>query len=75
VHLSDIARLPIDMNCLNSRLLKLIANKVTVDQLLKLNDKKDRLKSKLYMKKFESLIEGIEFFVCSNCNVLYTAEQ
>ena len=41
--LFDVVRLPIDMNCLNSNLLKRIAKNVTIDDLDSLKDKRDRL--------------------------------
>jgi hypothetical protein len=50
-NLHDVVRLPIDMNCLNANLIKRIANKVTIDKLDNLLDKRDKLTSKLFMKK------------------------
>jgi len=75
--LPDIVRLPIDMGCLNSNLIKKIANAVTMEELVNLRDKKDKLTSRIYMKKLESMIES-EYFVvyrCVFCNQLFTQEQ
>ncbi len=45
------------MNCMNSTLIKKLAEKVSVEELNNLKDKKDKLSSKLYMKKLELLFE------------------
>lgn len=52
-HLNDIVQLPIDMNCINAELLKRLAKKIDLTDLNELYDKKDKLKSKLFMKKLE----------------------
>ena len=54
--LQDVIRLPIDMNCLNSHLIKKIAELVTVENLDDLVDRKDKLTSKLFMKKLQALL-------------------
>lgn len=46
------------MNCLNSNLVKKISKQVTMDELVNLKDKRDKLASKIYMKKLEDLLEG-----------------
>jgi len=45
------------MNCVNSTLIKKLAAQVTLDDLDNLKDKKDKLSSKMYMKKLELLCE------------------
>jgi hypothetical protein len=45
------------MNCLNSTLIKKLASNITLDDLDTLKDKKDKLTSKIYMKKLEILFE------------------
>lgn len=57
-NLHDVVRLPIDMNCLNQNLIKRIANQVTIERLDDLLDKRDKLTSKLFMKKLQSLINS-----------------
>ena len=47
-NLSDVVRLPIDMNCLNSNLIKRISQEVNIDKLDNLLDKRDKLTSKLF---------------------------
>jgi hypothetical protein len=55
--ISDVVRLPIDMNCLNASLIKKISQIVTIDELINLRDRKDKLTSKIYMKKLEALTD------------------
>jgi len=55
LNISDVVRLPIDMNCLNSNLIKKISQAVTIEELIHLKDRKDKLTSKIYMKKLEEL--------------------
>lgn len=76
-NLNEIISLPIDMNCMNSTLIKKLANHVTLDELDHLKDKKDKLTSKLYMKKLELLFEDEANILqrCVYCNSLYTIAQ
>ena len=55
--LHEIISLPIDMNCLNSSLIKKLSSHISLADLDTLKDKKDKLASKLYMKKLELLFE------------------
>ena len=57
VNLQEILQLPIDMNCMNSSLVKRLAGKVEIEKLDTLKDKKDKLKSKIFMKKLEILFQ------------------
>jgi hypothetical protein len=57
-NLHDVVRLPIDMNCLNQNLIKRIANQVTIERLDDLVDKRDKLTSKLFMKKLQTLLSS-----------------
>jgi len=52
-NLQDIILLPIDMSCINQNLVMELAAIVDITVLESLNDKKDKLKSKIYMKKLE----------------------
>ena len=73
-HLNEIIELPIDMNCMNSALVKRLAGKITLYELNDLSDKKDKLTSKLYMKKLEYLFEEEHNMLnrCTACNALYS---
>ena len=73
-HLNEIIELPIDMNCMNSGLVKRLAGKITLYELNDLRDKKDKLTSKLYMKKLEYLFEEEHNMLnrCVACNALFS---
>lgn len=76
-NISDVVRLPIDMNCLNANLIKKISNIVTIDELINLKDRKDKLTSKIYMKKLEALMEEGEsnnLYRCFYCSQLFTSD-
>jgi len=62
------------MNCMNSVLVKRLAGKLTLYELNDLEDKKDKLTSKLFMKKLEFLFEEEHNMLnrCVNCNCLYS---
>jgi hypothetical protein len=74
-NLPEIISLPIDMNCMNSILIKKLASLVHLDDLDSMRDKKDKLTSKLYMKKLELLFEDEANMLnrCVYCNILYTS--
>lgn len=55
-NIPDIVRLPIDMQCVNDWLLKKIADKTDLHLLDTLNDKKDKLKERIFMKKVDALL-------------------
>lgn len=76
-NLQEILLLPIDMNCMNSQLVKRLAAKVDVEVLENIKDKKDKLRSKLFMKKLEILFEVPDNLLhrCVHCNQLFTMGQ
>jgi len=55
-NLHDVVRLPIDMSCLNDKLISLIAEYTPMGKLHTLLDKRDKLTSKLFQKKLEKLL-------------------
>lgn len=65
------------MNCLNSNLIKRLARNISVEILDSLKDKKDKLTSKLFMKKLELLFEDEANMLnhCIYCDTLYTNSQ
>lgn len=73
-HIAEIVTLPIDMNCLNGALIKKLAVLVSVEELDNLKDKKDKLMSKLYMKKLEHIFEDEQNMLqrCTFCSSLFT---
>lgn len=73
-NIHEIISLPIDMNCLNSALVKRLAEMISIHDLNVLKDKKDKLTSKIYMKKLEILFEDEQSTLnrCVYCNSLFT---
>lgn len=78
-HLSDIVSLPIDLNCINERLVQILASKVRLDELDGIIDKKDKLMSRLYMRKLDYMLSSTESKCmlqrCAYCNKLYSQQQ
>lgn len=62
------------MNCMNSTLVKKLAKQIDIEALEKTKDKKDKLKSKLFMKKLELLFESSKnvLYRCVHCSELFT---
>lgn len=56
LNLNDVVRLPIDMNCINQKLIWMIAQRTPLDFLCNLHDKRDRLQSRLLKTKFAQFI-------------------
>ena len=54
-NLHDVVRLPIDMSCLNDSLIRQISDRVPLEKLDKLPDKRDKMTSKIFQKKTEKL--------------------
>ena len=73
-NLQAIILLPIDMSCMNSPLVKRLAKICSLDVIENLVDKKDKLTSKLFMKRLEAVLETNELNRCVNCNLLFTKE-
>lgn len=73
-NIEQIIQLPIDMNCLNSNLVKKLASKVDLETLDAMKDKRDKLQSKLFMKKLELVFDKPENLLtrCVHCNQLFT---
>jgi len=76
-NLERVVMLPLDMNCLNNNLVKKLGEMVTAESLEQVKDPKDRLLSRLYMKKFEELLseDAKDLNRCVYCNKLFTTSQ
>ncbi|OMJ85002.1 hypothetical protein SteCoe_13777 [Stentor coeruleus] len=76
-NLEEVVKLPIDMNCLNQNLLKQLSKLIIPEILDEVKDRKDKLVSKVYMKKLEDFLEDESniFTRCVYCNKLYTSAQ
>jgi len=76
-HLQDILMLPIDMNCMSSDLVKKLAHVVDLEVLENVSDRKDKLRSKLFMKRLELMFEdkANTLHRCVLCNTLFNKDQ
>ncbi|CBN79296.1 conserved unknown protein [Ectocarpus siliculosus] len=52
-HLTEIVKLPIDLSCLNDKMVLQLAKIVTLDQLAVAKDRKDKLLSRVHKKRIE----------------------
>lgn len=76
-HIHEIIKLPIDTSCISSAILKKLSALIDIQQLDEEKDRKDKLVSKLFMKKLELLLEDENntLFRCVYCNKLFTRTQ
>jgi len=76
-NLQEIAKQSCDMGCINSQIIREIAKSVHLDVLDSLKERKDKLVSRLFMKKLELLLEKEKNYLlkCAYCNELFTKDQ
>ena len=78
-NLPEILKMPIDLNCLNQDLLTALSARVSVDQLDELvaADRKDKIVSKMYMKKLEALLQADDHQLmrCALCGKLLAVKD
>jgi hypothetical protein len=76
-NIEDISKVQVDMGCINSQIIRDMARKVSLDRLNQLKERKDKLVSRLFMKKLELLLEKESNYLykCAHCNKLFTMSQ
>lgn len=78
-HMSAIVSTPCNMNCINDKLVTRIANLFTDVEADEVKDKKDKFKSKLFIKKIEQLFDpskpSASMYKCQHCKRLLTKES
>lgn len=76
-NVSAILKSPIDINCISSQLLVKLAQLFTPEEIDAIDDPKDKLMSKLFMRKLEALLHDPQnhLFECKHCGKLFTLEQ
>ena len=76
-HIEDISRVQVDMSCINTNIIREMAKKVSLDRLDNLKERKDKIVSRLFMKKLELLLEKDKnhLYKCAYCNKLFTKKQ
>lgn len=75
--LSSIIKLPIDLDCINNKLLTRLANMFTEDELDATRDKRDKIVNKLFLKKLEQLLEQNEhcLYKCQLCQNVFAKKH
>ena len=65
------------MSCINTNIIREMAKKVSLDRLDVLKERKDKIVSRLFMKKLELLLEKEKnhLYKCAYCNKLFTKKQ
>ena len=68
-NIEDISKIQVDMSCINSQIIREMARKVKLDRLDVLKERKDKLVSRLFMKKLELLLEDEKNYLnkCAYC--------
>ena len=76
-HIEDISRVQVDMSCINTNIIREMAKKVSLDRLDCLKERKDKIVSRLFMKKLELLLEKEKNYLhkCAYCSKLFTKKQ
>ena len=76
-HIEEITRVNVDMSCINTAIIRELAKKVSLDRLDSLKERRDKIISKLFMKKLELMLEKEKNVLhkCAYCNKLFTKKQ
>ena len=81
-HIQEIIKLPIDLDCINRKLVAKISTLFTLDELDRIRDRKDKMIGSLFLYKLqELLVEGSGsaktnvLYRCSLCGMLFTEAQ
>lgn len=76
-HIEEISRVMVDMSCINTNIIREMAKKVSLDRLDCLKERKDKIVSRLFMKKLELLLEKEKNYLhkCAYCNKLFSKKQ
>jgi hypothetical protein len=76
-NIEDISRVQVDMQCINTNIIREMAKKVSLDRMDSLKERKDKIVSRLFMKKLELLLEKEKNYLhkCAHCNKLFSKKQ
>lgn len=69
--------MPIDLSCLNDKVIGMLSSLITIDTLSAMKDKKNKLESQLYSRKVEEFVttRGKKLNLCTLCRKLFTHQQ
>jgi hypothetical protein len=72
-NINSIVKMPIDLNCINAKLLARLSKMFSVDQLDTVVDKRNKLLDKLWMKKLETMLEDSKKSIkaCKHCSKVF----
>lgn len=73
-NIEEISKIQVDMSCINSQIIRDMAKALKLDRLDILKERKDKLVSRLFMKKLELLLEKEKNYLyrCAYCLRLFT---
>jgi len=73
-NINNVIKLPIDLNCINNNLVGKLSLLFTIKELESIEDRRDKLKGKLWMKHVEKLLENKQNVLqcCSECGKIYS---
>lgn len=76
-NVNEILKMPIDLNCLNQELLTKLSDMLSVDDLDEIVDRKDKLVSRIYMRKLEALFTQHHQVLtrCAFCGQLFATKN
>lgn len=76
-HLQEIVRVPIDLSCVSTPIVAKVASQITIQDLHRLDDPKDKIAGQLYKHKLEQMLSepGNEISLCQCCGILFTRRQ
>jgi hypothetical protein len=76
-NIEEVGKVLVDTGCLNSNIIRQMAREIPLDRLSALQERKDKLVSRLYMKKLEILLEKERTYLhkCAFCNHLFILEH
>ncbi len=76
-HIEEISKVQVDMQCINTTIIREMAKKVSLDRLDCLKERKDKIVSRLFMKKLELLLEKEKNYLhkCAYCSKLFSKKQ
>ena len=68
-NIDEISKVQVDMSCINSQIIREMAKRLKLDKLDGLKERKDKLVSRLFMKKLEIMLEKEKNYLhkCAYC--------
>eukprot|EP00698_Gefionella_okellyi_P001586 TRINITY_DN11514_c0_g1_i1.p1 TRINITY_DN11514_c0_g1~~TRINITY_DN11514_c0_g1_i1.p1 ORF type:complete len:640 (-),score=128.82 TRINITY_DN11514_c0_g1_i1:1537-3456(-) len=75
-HLSEVIALPIDLSCINEELVSRLAEEVTLNEIERAQDRKDKMLPRLYKHKVHQLLlDETVLCKCAFCGRMFTPDQ